>query len=147
MKKEELKAAAELIGIAAIVASLVFVGLQMKQSQDIAIAEQYQARSTAASEYVLWLAGNESILNRQVHEIKSRYEKREGGDDFIDAYEAACQEHDELDFADFLPDPSLVGDRPDKISDCHRRRRRNRREQLSRPHPYTPAKRRFRERI
>ena len=93
MKKEELKAAAELIGIAAIVASLVFVGLQMKQSQDIAIAEQYQARSTAASEYVLWLAGNESILNRQVHEIKSRYEKREGGDDFIDAYETLGPEY------------------------------------------------------
>jgi len=34
----------EIVGIAAVVASLVFVGLQLKQSQDIAIAAQYQAR-------------------------------------------------------------------------------------------------------
>jgi hypothetical protein len=93
MKKEELKAVAELIGIAAIVASLIFVGLQMKQSQDIAIAEQYQARSTAASEYVLWLAGNESILKRRINDITSRYEKREGGDDFIDAYDTLGPEY------------------------------------------------------
>lgn len=36
---------AELVGIAAIVASLIFVGLQLKQSQDIAIAGQYHERT------------------------------------------------------------------------------------------------------
>ena len=36
----------QLVGIAAIVASLIFVGLQLKQTQEIAIAAQYQARST-----------------------------------------------------------------------------------------------------
>jgi hypothetical protein len=36
---------AELVGIAAIVGSLVFVGLQMKQSQDIALSAAYQARA------------------------------------------------------------------------------------------------------
>jgi hypothetical protein len=45
---------AELIGIAAIVASLVFVGLQLKQSQDIAIAAQYQQRYAVAMDY--WIA-------------------------------------------------------------------------------------------
>ena len=45
---------AELIGIAAIVASLVFVGLQLKQSQDIAIAAQYQQRTAVAMDY--WIA-------------------------------------------------------------------------------------------
>ncbi len=44
------KDVAELIGIAAIVASLVFVGLQMKQSQDIAIAAQYHERAALAVE-------------------------------------------------------------------------------------------------
>jgi len=34
----------EIIGIAAVVASLLFVSLQLKQSQEIAIAGQYQAR-------------------------------------------------------------------------------------------------------
>ena len=38
----------QVVGIFAVVASLVFVGLQMKQSQEIAIADQYQARAEAA---------------------------------------------------------------------------------------------------
>ena len=45
MKSTNWKDKAELIGIAAIVASLIFVGLQMKQSQEIALAAQYQARA------------------------------------------------------------------------------------------------------
>ena len=47
MKTTDWKDIAELVGIAAIVGSLIFVGLQMKQSQDIAIAAQYQARTEA----------------------------------------------------------------------------------------------------
>ena len=35
----------QVIGIFALVASLIFVGFQMKQTQDIAIASQYQARA------------------------------------------------------------------------------------------------------
>ena len=42
---------AELIGIAAIVASLIFVGLQLKQSQDIAIAAQYHERTALLVDY------------------------------------------------------------------------------------------------
>jgi len=38
------KDGAEITGVLAIVLSLIFVGLQIKQSQDIAIAAQYQAR-------------------------------------------------------------------------------------------------------
>lgn len=37
----------QVVGIFALVGSLVFVGLQLKQSQDIAIAAQYQARTEA----------------------------------------------------------------------------------------------------
>ena len=37
----------QVIGMSAIIASLIFVGLQVKQAQDIAIASQYQARSDA----------------------------------------------------------------------------------------------------
>ena len=43
----------QIIGIFALVASLIFVGLQMKQSQDIAIAAQYQSRADTALEYYL----------------------------------------------------------------------------------------------
>ena len=48
MAKSNWKDIAEIIGIATIVASLIFVGLQMKQSHAIALAEQYQARAEAA---------------------------------------------------------------------------------------------------
>jgi hypothetical protein len=47
MKNSDWKDIAELFGIAAIVASLIFVGLQMKQSQEIAIAEQFHNRAIA----------------------------------------------------------------------------------------------------
>ena len=47
MKFTDWRATAELIGITAIVASLIFVGLQLKQSQEIAIATQYQNRAEA----------------------------------------------------------------------------------------------------
>jgi len=43
MKNTSWKDIAELIGIAAIVASLIFVGLQMRQDQEIAIAEVSQS--------------------------------------------------------------------------------------------------------
>ena len=46
LKTTNWKDLAELIGITAIVASLIFVGLQMKQSQDIAIGTQYQERAS-----------------------------------------------------------------------------------------------------
>ena len=39
MRKTNWKDFAELIGIASIVASLIFVGLQMQQAEDIALAE------------------------------------------------------------------------------------------------------------
>jgi hypothetical protein len=52
----------ELVGIVAIVASLIFVGLQMKQSQEIAIGDQYQARADAALEFYLARMQNENSL-------------------------------------------------------------------------------------
>ena len=58
MKKHDWKSFAELVGIAAVVASLVFVGLQLEQSQEIAIAEQYQNRSDSTLEF--WTAMTQS---------------------------------------------------------------------------------------
>lgn len=62
MKAEDWKSVAELVGIAAIVASLVFVGLQMRQSQDIAIAQQYQDRAATATDYYLAQMQSDSAL-------------------------------------------------------------------------------------
>jgi hypothetical protein len=53
MRFARWKDIAELVGLAAIVGSLVFVGLQMKQNQAIALAEQYQARAQATMELQL----------------------------------------------------------------------------------------------
>ncbi len=50
MNTTNWKGTAELIGFTAIVASLIFVGLQLKQSQEIAIAAQYQERANAEVE-------------------------------------------------------------------------------------------------
>ncbi|MEJ2129345.1 MAG: hypothetical protein P8X81_10935 [Woeseiaceae bacterium] len=44
MNSEKLHDWLQIIGMAAVVASLIFVGLQLKQSQEIAVADQYQAR-------------------------------------------------------------------------------------------------------
>ena len=43
----------QVIGIFALVASLIFVGLQMKQTQDIALAGQYQARAESTMDFYL----------------------------------------------------------------------------------------------
>lgn len=53
---------AEIVGIAAIVASLIFVGMQMKQSQAIAISTAYQARVAAGMEMNAAMAANERVL-------------------------------------------------------------------------------------
>jgi hypothetical protein len=45
MTKPSWKDLAELVGLTAIVASLLFVGLQMQQSHRIALAAQYQSRA------------------------------------------------------------------------------------------------------
>jgi len=60
------KGIAEALGIAAIVASLIFVGLQMRQSQEIAIAETYmsilsseiEVRNAVSEHADLWKKAN-----------------------------------------------------------------------------------------
>jgi hypothetical protein len=50
MQLASWKDAVEIAGISAIVGSLIFVGLQLKQSQEIAIASQYHERAALAVE-------------------------------------------------------------------------------------------------
>jgi hypothetical protein len=63
MKNSDWKDIAELIGIVAIVASLVFVGLQLKQSQDIAIAGQYAERASESTETWTFVAEHPVLLS------------------------------------------------------------------------------------
>ena len=43
--KRDINAVVQLLGMLGIIISLIFVGLEMRQSQRIAIAGQYQARA------------------------------------------------------------------------------------------------------
>ncbi len=51
-----------IVGLFAVVASLIFVGLQMKQSQEIALADQYQSRAESAQDmYLSFYEGGSSV--------------------------------------------------------------------------------------
>ena len=56
MESERFNVWLQMIGMAGIIASLMFVGLQLKQSQDIAIASQYTERASEAREYWQFVA-------------------------------------------------------------------------------------------
>lgn len=62
MAQKNWRDIAELVGIGAIVASLIFVGLQLKQSQDIALAASYQARTATLAEAFSARAANSQAL-------------------------------------------------------------------------------------
>ena len=63
MKSGDWKSTAELIGISAIVASLIFVGLQMRQSQEIALSQAHSARSGTVIEQIMSVANNPYYLS------------------------------------------------------------------------------------
>jgi hypothetical protein len=74
----------QVIGIFAVVASLIFVGLQMRQAQEISMSDAYQVRAAAAVEWTSAFAANAAAL--------SAYRKAtEGGVDTI-----TPEEHDAL---------------------------------------------------
>ncbi len=57
------KSIAELLGIAAIVASLMFVGLQMRQSQEIALSQTHSERSGMIVGQIMSVAENPYFLS------------------------------------------------------------------------------------
>ncbi len=88
MDPTKLKDWMEVVGIFALVASLIFVGLQMNQAQKIAIAEQYQIRAIYGAEHVGSIVENEHMLEMEAAEFKSAYESGVFGDTFKKDYEA-----------------------------------------------------------
>ena len=62
MSNKDWKGTAELVGIAAIVASLIFVGLQLRQTEVIARATLYQMRSDAGRELVAITLENKELV-------------------------------------------------------------------------------------
>ena len=81
MKSSDWKGTAELFGIAAIVASLVFVGLQMRQSQSIAMSDGNLANASNKIERNIailensdvWVRGNASQKLDENDSVVFRY--------------------------------------------------------------------------
>ena len=61
MKKLEINDFIQIAGMFGIIGSLIFVGLQMKQTQTIALGEQIQARNQMLLDSQLILLGDEHI--------------------------------------------------------------------------------------
>ena len=53
----------QVIGIFALVSSLIFVGLQIKQTSDIALSQVSQARASNAAETIMTMASNEHAMS------------------------------------------------------------------------------------
>lgn len=69
----------EIIGIFSVVASLVFVGMEMRQSHEISLSQAYQSRVAAVVEWNSAFAANPAAL--------SAYRKSADGDDEISTEE------------------------------------------------------------
>ncbi len=61
LKKVDWKGTAELVGLAAIVVSLIFVGLQMRQDQEIAEAQAYIDASAVVTELNQHIENNKEV--------------------------------------------------------------------------------------
>ena len=75
----------QVFGIFALVGSLIFVGLQMKQDQDIAIATQYQARAEIAIELQEARQQSNIVTRQEGQRYIDRYGFPEGIDEDISA--------------------------------------------------------------
>ena len=85
LKFTNWKDIAELTGIVAIVASLLFVGLQLKQSQEIAIAAQYQERFSAALQVMSDRQLDENYVRIYGERLFERYGAPKGVDSDMSA--------------------------------------------------------------
>ncbi len=74
MHKPSWKDIAEFIGIGAIVASLIFVGLELQQQQKIAIAAQYQERSRTGIDYFLEISERSLWQQRTAERLRHQYD-------------------------------------------------------------------------
>jgi ribosomal protein L20A (L18A) len=69
MKRFNWRDLTEIVGFLSIVGSLIFVGMQLNQSQEIAIAAQYQERASTAVEYYSSLMHDHQTVNDKAAEI------------------------------------------------------------------------------
>ena len=63
MKVEEINDWLQVVGLVAVAISLVFVGFELKQSRDIAIADIYQQRTELGFQLITESYGNEAFVS------------------------------------------------------------------------------------
>jgi hypothetical protein len=97
MKKTDWKDIVEIVGIAAIVGSLLFVGLQFKQSHEIALANRYQTRFETISDYAGNIIQSETAMRVLGKRVLPRVLKSDGVPDSVKEW-ASDQPGDELAF-------------------------------------------------
>ena len=72
MKSDKLRDWLEILGIFSVVASLIFVGLQMRQAHKISLSQAYQARTATAAEWSSAFAANPVAISAFVKAVEGR---------------------------------------------------------------------------
>lgn len=75
MNSQKLNDWLQIVGLFGVIGSLVFVGLQLKQTQTIALSETYQARSMAAVEANMAAVNSPEILSGLSKIYKDRFDE------------------------------------------------------------------------
>ena len=93
MNQEQLKNLVEVIGISAIVASLIFVGLELRQSYQIAITAEYQERAGAVIDIYNTKIQSETALSVVGQPLYEAVRSTDFPEDYRRLYEAYNRLH------------------------------------------------------
>ncbi len=63
MNSEKLNSLIQVVGVFAVVASLIFVGLEVRQSREIAVSQAFQARAQTSAEAFLAFSEDERLVS------------------------------------------------------------------------------------
>ena len=116
----------QVVGIFAVVASLIFVGLQMKQAQDIAVAAQYQERTASSIEAVSARSQIAAVKSEMAKIISDRYASYDSTDMSPEDHPTGSGDHgDEIaigaDHGGYALKQTLAGylrERGYRVNDC-----------------------------
>jgi len=99
----------QVVGIFSVVASLIFVGLQMKQTQEIALAAAYQERATSSIERMIARASSPEYTSGKAKIDRGDFdsitpEERVSLEEFLAAYIVMVENHHYQYLSGFLPE-------------------------------------------
>ena len=99
----------QVVGIFSVVASLIFVGLQMKQTQEIALASAYQERATSSIDRMIASASSPEYTSAKAKMDRGDFdsitpEERVSLDESLAAYVVMVENHHYQYLSGFLPE-------------------------------------------